>query len=154
MAKIKVPRNQQLAMAAAHPKPVYSRIVSCRLVVAFGAGAKFRVTHALGDRLWLLGVKVWLVPKPIDPTLSTDFKIITGSLKPGNSSEAYKWENVIPLYGSSDELRLWAAYDGRDYFEWKMMKFYEGRPRMFGIYAIRLGVGTDVLRVSFEVSEG
>lgn len=154
MSKVRVARNQQREMERLHPKPAYSRIVSCRVIVAQGVGPKFRVTRVLGDRLWLLGVRVWLVPKAVDPTLYTDFKIITGSVKPANLTEAFNMENVIPLYGTGDQERLWAAYDGRDYFEWTMMRFFEGMPRVFGIYAIRLGTGTDVLRVSFEISEG
>lgn len=154
MAKIRVPRNQQLAMAAAHPKPYYSRVVSlvCKAIQA--GGGRYAVTAPLGSNLWLLSVRVWLDAKPQDSAQRTEFQVLTGTGPVNQIADMEKWDDVLPLLNEDKEREPWKIVDGRFSQTWTIMRFYEGTHRRFAVVAVRIGADNDNVRISFEISEG
>jgi len=154
MAKVIVPRNQQLAMAAEHPKPFYSRVVSLLLDVSQALGLKYVVTPPLGNRIWLLGVRVWCKPKAVDESQHTFFWLYSGEGVANSGEDVANWEKILPKTGLTRGNNYWVMSDGESYMEWKMMRFFEITGRRFGVIAGRSGFGDDILQVSFEISEG
>jgi len=154
MAKIVVARNQQLAMAAEHPKPYYSRVVSVWMGLIPGAALTYSVTPTVGNKVWLLGVKVWCDLKATDRSQLSYFKVYAGSGKPSDAEDVKKWTNILPVYSSFAADVNWGIYDGSPGIEWPMMRFFEGSERRFGIVAGRSGEDLGDLCASFEISEG
>ncbi len=155
MAKIVVPRNQQLAMAQAHPKPVYSRVVSLGLTVAPDDVWYIAYTGFLGTDLWLLSVDLWNTPRPVNPNNFTEVRMYVGTSTPRGYDDLSTWEPLLPLRVGMGAEASWLVDDGRLHMRWDMMKFFEGLPRRFGMTARRTtAIGYDVVNLSFQVSEG
>ncbi|MBA7677845.1 hypothetical protein ES703_86111 [subsurface metagenome] len=155
MARIVVPRNQQAEMQRLHPKPVYSRVVQLELIVPKGVGNSiYRITPPLGDRLWLLSVKLVTLSHDIDVIIGGFIYITTGFTKdPSENVVATQWDLIIPSTGG---MKPGLTYKGiRDQFTWHMMRFYEGTSRRFGVVIENF---SDLNQwwawVSFEISEG
>jgi len=154
MAKIVVARNQQLAMAEAHPKPYYSRVVSLFMGCSQVAGLTYSVTPTIGNKVWLLGVKIWAEYKPPDRSQLSYFKVYAGSGKPNSVDDVKQWTNILPIWSTLGADVNWGLYDGDNGFDWPMMRFFEGSERRFGVVAGRQGMDYGVLFASFEISEG
>lgn len=155
MAKIVVPRNQQEEVARLHPKPVYSRVVQLELLVPKGEGNSIcRVTPPFGDRLWLLSVKLVTLSHDIDVVIGGFIYITTGISRDASENVvATKWELIIPSTGG---MKPGLTYKGiRDQYTWKMMRFYEGTSRRFGVVIENFcDLNQWWAWVSFEISEG
>lgn len=155
MARIVVARNQQAEVARIHPKPVYSRVINLTIQVPAGLGEEdFAVSPPIGNRVWLLGVKMFVMNLSVDIVCSGFIYISTGTDKKVTGEMiAVQWDPVIRNYGGP---KPGFYYSGiRDKFHWDMMRFYEGSGRRFGIVAQSLSV-LEVMRIwcSFEISEG
>lgn len=155
MAKIVVARNQQEEMARLHPKPVYSRVINLTIQVPATLGAEdFAVSPPIGNRVWLLGVTMYIMNLSVDFTCSGFIYITTGTEKNVTGGMiATQWEPIIREYGGP---KPGFYYSGiRDMFHWDMMKFYEGTGRRFAILGESLSI-FEVMRIwcSFEISEG
>ncbi|MBA7679124.1 hypothetical protein ES703_87407 [subsurface metagenome] len=155
MAKIIVGRDQQAEMQRLHPKPAYSRVVQLELIVPQGLGNSiYRITPPLGDRLWLLSVKLVTLSHEIDVMIGGFIYITTGTTRePSESVVATEWEQIIPSTGG---MKPGLTYKGfRDQYHWTMMKFYEGTSRRFGVVIENLtAISQWWAWVSFEISEG
>lgn len=155
MAKIVVGRNQHEEMRRLHPKPAYSRVISVSMGLPDDSNWHYILTPVMGNRVWLLSVDVWVAPKAIDTTQATLFDISIGSGAPRTVEELRTWEVVLPILDENNKRTAWVASDGSEHFHWNMMRFYKGEARRFGIAGIRgTGGGDDLLKVSFEISEG
>jgi len=154
MAKIVVARNQQLAMAAEHPKPYYSRVVSVWLGLVEAAGLQYAVTPPVGNNVWLLGVRIWIDLKATDRGQLNYFKVFAGSGKPGSVDDVKSWTDILPVWSTQAADVNWGLYDGSPGMKWSMMRFFEGTERRFGVVAGRVGKDTSVMFASFEISEG
>jgi len=155
MARFVVARNQQAEVARRHPKPVYSRVINLTIQVPAGLGEEdFAVSPPIGNRVWLLGVSMYVMNQSVDIVCSGFIYISTGTDKKVTGEMiAVKWDPVIRNYGGP---KPGFYYSGiRDRFHWDMMRFYEGTGRRFGIVAQSLSV-FEVMRIwcSFEISEG
>jgi len=155
MAKIVVERNQQAEVRRRYPKPAYSRVINLTLQVPAGLGeSDFAVSPPVGNRIWLLGVDLFILNMDVDIVCSGFIYISTGTDKRVTEPMiADQWDPVIRNYGGP---KPGFYYSGiRDQFHWNMMKFYEGSGRRFGAVAENL---TDIKGwrawVSFEISEG
>lgn len=154
MAKIIVGRDQQAEMRRLHPKPAYSRVVSVQLVVFEEWGDTFVVTPVVGDRVWLLGIRVWCDVKVVNIDRLSFFNIYTGSGNPQNAQDVLAWVNILPSGAQFSGPTYWQLFDGMSGFEWSMMRFFQGSSRRFGIVGSRFGIDYGMLNVSFEISEG
>ncbi len=155
MAKIIVARGQQEAVRRAYPKPAYSRVINLTIQVPAGLGEEdFAVSPPIGNRVWLLGVKMFVMNLSVDIVCSGFIYISTGTDKKVTAPMiAEQWEPIIRNYGGP---KPGFYYSGiRDQFNWDMMKLYEGSGRRFGIAAQSLSI-YEVMRIwcSFEISEG
>ena len=155
MARVVVARGQQEAVRRRFPKPAYSRIISFRMGVPGDGKDYMMYTQSLGQTVWLLKVQIWVLPKMLNTTKGTSFKLFAGTGKPGGIEDVEKWERIVPLIDETGALRVWPLHDGRDHIEWDIMKLYTGQTRRFAIIAMRgAGFGDDYLYVSWTISEG
>ena len=154
MAVVRVGRNQHEEMRRLHPKPAYTRVVSCVASVPAGPGAVYSLTHRLSDNIWLYKVKVWGAPKAVDMSKQTLFRVFTTTKKVSTAAEMLNGQNLLPLTSPGFASEPWTNYDGTAGFEWTMVMFFEGRERYFGFWAERGPLGSDELFASFEISEG
>lgn len=155
MAKIVVARNQQEEVRRLHPKPAYSRVINLTVQVPAGAGSDdYAVSPPVGNRIWLLGVRMYVMNISVDIVCSGFIYISTGfDPKVTGEKIAVQWDPIIRNYGGP---KPGFYYSGiRDKFHWSMMKFYEGPGRRFGVAAEGLSQ-YEVMRVwvAFEISEG
>ena len=155
MAKIIVPRGQQEAVRRESPKQAYSRVINLTLQIPAGLGEEdFAVSSPVGNRVWLLGVDLFILNMDVDVVCSGFIYIRTGTDKKVTAPMiAEQWDPIIRNYGGP---KPGFYYSGiRDQFHWNMMKFYEGSGRRFGAVAQNL---TEIKGwrawVSFEISEG
>ncbi|NVM23074.1 MAG: hypothetical protein HWN68_14985 [Desulfobacterales bacterium] len=155
MSKIIVPRGQQEAVAREYPKLAYSRVINLTLQVPAGAGeTDHAVTPPIGNRVWLLNVKMNFMSQTRASVFGGFVYISTGTAKEVNPAKiAGEWEPVIKQIGGPKPAFYYTGF-GESY-SWDMMKFYEGHGRRFGAVAENLSADqTWRLWVSFEISEG
>jgi len=155
MAKIVVRRDQQAEVRRLYPKPAYSRVINLTIQVPAGAGTEdFAVSPPVGNRIWLLGVRMYVMNLSVDIVCSGFIYISTGTDKKVTGSMiAMQWDPVIRHYGGP---KPGFYYSGvRDKFHWSMMRFYEGTGRKFGVCGQGLSqYETMRIWVAFEISEG
>ncbi|MBA7716633.1 hypothetical protein ES703_125707 [subsurface metagenome] len=155
MAKIRVARDQQREMERRHPKPAYSRWVNLTLQVEAGAGQDdFAVTPPLGNRIWLLGVKMYIFVPGVG-NCASGFTYIRTSTDPRATAEqvATQWEPVIRNYGGPKPGFYWSCEQAG--YEWEMAQFYDGAGRRFGAVAENLSPSQNFrMWVSLKISEG
>lgn len=155
MSKIIVARNQQAEMARLHPKPVYSRVINLTLQITPGAGADdFAVSPPVGNRVWLLGMDLFLFSLEVDVVFSGFIYISTGTDKRVTPTMiAAQWDPIVRNYGGPKPGFYFSTLG--QHFHWDMMKFYEGSGRRFAAVGENL---TDIIGwrawVSFQISEG
>lgn len=154
MAKIIVARDQQAEMRRLYPKPAYSRWISLQVWVPPDSTA-YNYTEVVGQTCWLLGVKVWVMPKAVvDPTKTTSMWITTGTTIPKTFEEVMNWERILPIVAYERTHGLWICWDGMPGFEWEMEMLYTGLARRFGCAVHRIGADYDTVQISFKISEG
>ncbi len=141
-------------MRRLHPKPAYSRIVSRQLILTQAMGLECAYTETLGNEIWLLKVTVWCNIKALTEGQYVRFNIYTGSGVPDNYEDVLKWKNILPSQDQHGGPTFWQLYDGDNHRSWSMMRFFEETERRFAVVAGRIGEGTSILDVSFEISEG
>jgi len=155
MAKTIVPRNQQMAVAQAHPKPYYSRTVLMRMKLErVGDMRAGGITPPLGNRLWLLGVDVWFMS-----TVDNGFMSLQLDLKVGTTEETDllvirdKWEPVMrSSYGPADTILV---YGRSIHLHFDMMRFFEAEAKRFAMVCSIIGVGVECMGlVAWHISEG
>jgi len=142
-------------MRRLHPKPAYSRVINLTLQVAAGLGSDdFEVSPPIGNRVWLLGLDLFILNTDVDVLRSGLIYMRTGTDPEANAEMiATAWDPIIRNYGGP---KRGFYYSGiRDHFHWDMMKFYEGSGRRFGAVAENLQVDVGMrIWISFEISEG
>lgn len=155
MSKFVVRRNQQEEIRRLHPKPAYSRVINLTVQIPAGLGADdSAVSPPIGNRVWLLGVDLFVMSLEVDIVGSGFIYISTGTeQKVTKEFIATKWDPVIRNYGGPKPGFYYSGTRGK--FHWDMMRFFEGSGRRFGVLAQNL---TDIVGwrawVSFQISEG
>lgn len=150
-----VTRSQQVVTAGIKPRAVYSRVINLTVQVPAGlAQEDFAFTPAIGNRVWLLGVDLFVMTLEVDVVVSGFVYIRSGVGKPQSASEvATKWNPVIQNYGGPKPGFYFSAI--QDHYHWNMNKFYEAGAVRFGVMATSL---VDIVSwrawVSFQISEG
>lgn len=125
--------DQQAILAARHPRVSYSRGICLDCTATTGIGnSDFALTPSLGNKLWVLGVRLVNLPPVLDLMSGGLFYVLIGSGRQPSASEMIaSWERVILSYGGvKPAVRLQGLYC-EVYFP--MMRFFEGR-------ALRLGL--------------
>jgi len=150
-----VNRSQQVVTAGFSPKAQYSRVISLNFEVPADGAWHFAATPKIGQRFWLLEVQVWCFPKESVFPQSTAFEVRTGSQMPPIDGDIEDWDNILPVYTHGGGMSAWSLDDGRDYFSWRMKMLFKTVTRRLGVRARRsVGMGSDGIYASFEVSEG
>lgn len=155
MAKIVVRRDQQAEHRRRYPKPAYSRWINLTLQVAKGLGEEdLAITPPIGNRVWLLGVKMWVMVPGVGVCGSGFTYIRTGNDPGANASQVVtQWEPVIRNYGGPKPGFYWSCEDAA--FDWDMEMLYLGAGRRFGVVAENLSATQNFrIWVSFKISEG
>jgi len=151
---IVVKEEQQIKVAKARPKPVYSRVVSVRLTITSGAAPDWVVSPVVASGLWLLGIRLRHGAKSPVGGYHCRCRFFTGTTIPRSASDLLSWDELLPIYDEAGKLTTWRIYDQEISLEWSMNVWLEGASRRFGVWAERDDAGDDRLHVSFEISEG
>lgn len=155
MAKIVVARNQQEEIRRRFPKPAYSRIVGITIPLPADGAWYYNYTDNIGDRVWLLKVKILIGPKAVDMTKYTGFIMCAGGRKPTTIADIARWDIIAPCKDVNRQPLIWTMHDGRNEMEFEFMKLYTGRHIRFAVMATRnVGTIADGLWAQFTISEG
>ena len=132
----------------------HSRVVSCMDAVVAGFPG-FGLTQRVGQRVWLLGVRLWHRHAGVTSEGYTSVQFFTGTTLISTEAEMLLWDEVLPVSGAGDDLIFWRLYDEWPSMAWSMNRLFIGEGRRFGFHATRaLGYLADEMYVSFEISEG
>ena len=144
---------QPTIVRGVHPASSYSRVVglSCP---ANNAGAQYAFTPALGNNIWILEVKCWVLTKNTDILVATNVGFYCGGAAPTSALDVMRWSNLVPKTNENNNAEMWYFHDGTEYKGWEMKVRFEGESRRLGIVAYRNSVQTDIVQVSFRISEG
>lgn len=146
--------GQPARRAVLTPGGIYSRVVSC-MGLAFSGVPDWAITHPVGQRVWLLGIRLW--HRHAGPTSNayTSVRFFTGTTAIRTAAEILEWEEILPVSGYGDDLVFWRLYDEWPSMAWSMRQLFSGEGRRFGVRAVRSAAAlSDEYYVSFEVSEG
>ena len=146
-------KNQQIKTGVMYPRGVYSRIVSCSHYDPVPPAQSFAYTETLAQKLWLLGVDVWLSTNPPFPTHSYTFSLWRLTTIPASLAAMYNNENILPVRAVNGTW-YWHAYGPDAHFHWSMNKLYEGQGQRFGCVMTGAGGIIAQIHASFEISEG
>lgn len=155
MAKLIVRRNQQEEIRRRFPKPAYTRIIGITIPLPDDGAWYYNYTDVIGDRVWLLKVKILIGPKVVDATKYTAFVLYAGDQKPATAADVAKWDIIVPCKDVNRQPLIWTMHNGRNEMEFDLMKLYTGRHIRFAVLASRqLGALVDGLWAQFTISEG
>lgn len=154
MAKIVVPRSQQLIMAEEHPRPYYSRVIGLTLTTGAPPWEGFVQSPVIGNNVWLLNVKIWVFAKPIVAWQETSVQIY--AMAGGNVvyDDLKNMEHVMPITDMDGMPKMWHMYDGQEYKEFTMKRFFSGQQRRFALGVRRTLGDADRVQAALEISEG
>ena len=154
MAKI-VTRDQRIVTGVMYPRGVYSRIVGALAVVKQPAVRAYGYTAGLGNRLWLLKVRVWFLPVFTGDGDWVDFWVRFGVGKPKSYVEMSNWEDVLPINWLGAGPLGYREYGTGRVFEWTMNRLFAAEAIRFGIQLTTAGLITyEEMYATFEISEG
>lgn len=154
MGKIVVPWTQQEISRRRDPKPHYSRIIGMDLAVFEGWGLTYCLSPRMGDRFWILNIRVWVRAKTCDVTKYTTFMIATGTGKAGTIEDVKKWTDILPKINYQGIPKYWFLYDGMTHMEFKLMRLFTGENRRIALFGTRIAADADLVQAAIEVSEG
>jgi len=152
MAKL-LSKQQRIQAGVTAPQSVYSTVVNMAQVLPQPANLAFCFTRALGQRLWLLDIDVWIFGKPVDPGDSWWFYLRRGFQRPGDIAEVAQWENILPLQ-SPTGLWSWHGYGTPAHMHWEMQTLYTGQSQRFAAGFNVTGPIVSYFQASFHISEG
>ena len=147
-------QSQQMRVAGVYPISAYSRVVAFHLSLPADAAWYHATTPVLGQRIWLLRVKIKHCPRVPNTANYTTFEVMTGKVRAPTLADIGAWEHVIPNIAEGGPSLTMRMADGCIEWEETMSKFYDGAGRRFGVLARRTGAGADEFCVSFLIAEG
>jgi len=148
-------RAQQVYTGGIYPVSAYTRVIGLTCLIPDDGSFAYNYSQPVGNKVWLLHVKVMCIPKPDNYNQATSFVVYAGQGAVNHQSDLTSWERIIPLQDPLQAITTWTMYDGRDLIEWDMSKLYKGKNRRFAIGGRRYGgFRQDALQVSFTIAEG
>lgn len=147
--------GQQLETGVRFPRGVYSRVVTCVAVVKAPAVQAAGFTPPLGNRLWLLSVKLWTVNSTPAVADWYDFWILQGQGTPAGYPEIRRWEDIMPVHWVGSPPLGLREYSNDRVFTWSMNRHFAYEAIRFGVAFNTGGVSPYIeCYASFEISEG
>ena len=150
-----VNRSQQVTATGMAPKAAYSRNVVLQMrVQQAGVVNDFAWTPVIGNRFWLLGIKIWFMPETVGGLIKTTFGLTTGTGIPSVFRIVRDdWE---PILGEARKVAQYMQYWGEaGNLDFPMMRYYTGGNRRLGCVMQFVAISVDFWAiVSFEISEG
>lgn len=150
-----VNKNQQVYTAGLAPKASYSRSIALQLRCrAVAAGQDFAITKPLGNRVWLLGAKVYFMPTVVAALIETEFRLSYGTTA-ANTFRAVR-DDWTPLIGEDRLVGQRTNYYGvGGCLEFSMNRLFTNQLLRFGCAMQIIGPAQDFWAlVVFEISEG
>lgn len=147
-------RNQQVYTGGLAPKALYSRVVSLQLEVSDALPMPYQYTPVLGNNIWVLGIKAWVMPKIPNSTKRTTLYFRCGVGVPTSAAVMADWVNLLSKYHTGVGDPGWFFFDGDTEKYWAMARRFEGESRRLGVYGTRDTEDADEVQVSFLISEG
>ncbi len=155
MSPILANKLQPVRVGVLSPQGVYSRVVSCVAYIKSPMTTGFAYTASLGNRLWLLRVKVWFDPRVWSELERMSFRICHGTSVPINYAAILEWKNLLPALQGGNENWDFTRWQYLDPLEFEMNQLFEGKGLRFGIL---VSVNPTLVRLhgyaSFQISEG
>ncbi len=152
MAKI-ITGDQRLVTGAKNPKAVYSRVVSVLVDFEEPVREGFEITAGLGNRLWLLGVDVWVECRQDIVLPNYCWAVYFGSGVPADIAALRNWNQILPIKWQ-DSFVVWRTYQQEKHWHFDMTRLFEGNALRFGAYGEGTGAKIGHFEFAFEISEG
>lgn len=154
MNEVIVPRGP-LGLKGAYPLPPQSRVVALELHVPAGVGNNdFCYTPALGNRLWLLNIDIWVYCATAGAFIGGFFYLMFGTAEPQNASDiSTRWNRIIELYCGAKPGFRWFHCDPFDR-HFSMAKLFVADGLRFGVTLENGFNQAWEATIAFEISEG
>lgn len=152
MAKVVVKGSRERPVPAV-PGPETRRVIEVRTLDLLTGTYRWMFTPALGERIWLHNVQVWLEYQTAGGLYVCGVQVWSRVTEAVNMADVDGGEQVIPIYGGVG-ISYSYVYDQFNWMSWDMERFWIGVGRRFGIRAYNIGNVTLHARASFLVSEG
>lgn len=127
-----------------------SRVLSSHSTFSVIAPNTFGYTIAAEQDVRLVSVRVWVFLVPGATAEVVQFKLRTGSERPGTLAEIRRWRLVLPIM-VGDRETWWVSVDKSASFVWTLDEVYVGVGRRFGVEVVSLADVSGVILCSFEV---
>lgn len=147
-------QRQQVYAPALAPKAGYSRVVGLTVRIAAAPGQMHTVSGPVGNNVWLLGVRIWKLPRAINTAVVDYVQVFAGSGRIGAAADLGAWENCLPFRDDAEMPVAFWMHDGRDDVEFTMRRYFHGENRRFALLVYRTGGGADIVQAALEISEG
>jgi len=147
-------KSQQVVSRAMNPRVIYSRVESLQVNVGAGPATAYAVTPPLGNCVWLLGIKCWMLPKAINVANISALSFVKGEGPARALADVMQWKNILPLNNENSFSMSWFFHDGRDEMSWEFSRLYTGESVRFAVIVGRSAGPADQAQVSFVISEG
>lgn len=153
MARI-LTRKQPIIAGVAHPKAIYSRVVSLMCSVGAGVGNNdYAFSPSLSDNTWLLGIKAWFMSDTVGGQGAVTFFIRCATSQPVNYDAVRGARNLVPVYARLSFVE-WNFHGESFSFDWNMSELIARPDRRFAIAISNISPANGTsMRVSFEISE-
>ncbi len=148
-----ISRDQPLVMGVYYPRGVYSRVVTIGHSLPSAADERFVCTPPLGNKLWLLGIKLWFTGSAALDTDAWWFTLRRGFARRPTQLGIWQWEDMLPVF-SPNGVGIWNGWGSPKAFEWSMNRLYEGAAQKFALIWNLTGPLMGHIQASFEISEG
>jgi len=147
-------KRQTVRHKVKNPMSLESSIVSCVVNPKPGVDPDFGFTRVVSQTVWLLGIKLWFLPRAAEVNDVTRFRIVTGFTAPSSAAEIAAWDDVMPLLYRGVNVAMWQQCAGENSMAWEMHQVFTGVSRRFGIWAQAPGLTeVNLIQVSFVISE-
>lgn len=127
-----------------------SRVLSCSTTFAAVNPNTFGYTTPVGKDIYLRSVRVWLFLLLGATAEVVQFKLRTGTERPGTLAEIQQWKQVLPIF-VGDRESWWVAIDKAAVYTWILNEPYFGITRRFGVEVASLADVSGEILCSFEV---
>lgn len=151
MAKI-VSQGVRLVPGNGDILPYASRVLGCGSNFLLYPALDFCCTLPVGERVWLLGVSVWVTYHDVVGNYDTRFAIKTDTGVWNNPAQVLGFEDIVPM-PSIDSAERWRTFARNVSFHFGMKRLYVGAGRRFGLWVWADSPAVGMIRASFEVAE-
>ena len=132
--------------------PAPSRVLSCTTRFSNAVVNPWCYTPPTQGQVFLVSVKVWICVKAGVGNQEVQFRVRTGTERPGSVLDVEHWDLVLPCMFRDVELG-WISHGCSFRYDWSMRMPYYGITRRFGLDVNADVVEDGQISASFQVEE-